>query len=275
MVLDPSQERPSAPGGPPAAGPGPGEPEPATLQLGPQFRSLLTMLGAVEVTVADALAHVAESAAAALPMADGACVAVRGSGGRTVCASTAAAELQELQDDLGEGPCVDAAAGRRPVLTGDLPADPRWPALAASLRQSAVHSVLAFPLLGPADVLGTLSLCAAARSAFDDRSRQVGVRLATSAARTVGHALVLERTRRLTAERHLGVRDRAAVDRAIAVLMEENGVGADEAYGVLQLLGRTEHEDLVAVARAIVAAEDAQQGSPAAPEDVPPLSPRG
>ncbi|WP_375426215.1 GAF domain-containing protein [uncultured Friedmanniella sp.] len=280
MVLDPSHDHPSAPGGPSSgeSGSAPEWPEPDALQPGPQFRSLLAMVDAVEVTVADALAHLAEQAVAALPVADGACVAFGTSVGRRVRAATAdvAAELQDLQEDLGEGPGIEAAARRRPVLSGDLEADPRWPRLTASLGDTLVRSVLVLPLLGPSGVLGTLTLYASAASAFDDRSAQLGVRLAASAARTVRHALVLERARRLTTHRHLRRRDQATVDRAILVLMQENGVGSEEAYGVLQLLGRTEQEDLVAVARAIVAAEDAQRAGVAAPEDDPPaLRPRG
>lgn len=278
MVLDPSQERPSGAVSPPSGYSGAERPEHSALQPGLQARSLLTMVGAVEVTVADALVHIAERAAATLPAADAACAAAEGAAGRRERAATAAvaADLLALQEDLGEGPSLEAAARRRPVVSSDLAADPSWPGLAAAVPAGAVRSVLVLPLLAPSGVIGTLTLCAFASSAFDDRSRQLGVRLASSAAQTLRHALVLDQARRLTAQRHLRGSSRKAVDRATAVLMEENGVGAEEAYGVLQLLGRTEQDDLVTVARAIVAAEDAQQPGPLGSDEAPPpVLPRG
>ncbi len=277
-MVDPS-ERPSSGHGRLSAG----RPEPTrfewdALEPGAQFRSLLGMVGAVEVTVADALAHVAERAAHALPVADGACVAVEGLDGhrQRVVTADRVAELDDLQKNLSEGPCVEAAARRRPVISADLPADPSWPGLTAALPEGALRSVLVVPLLGPSGVLGTLALYAFARSAFDDRSRQLGVRLAASAARTIRRALLLERVRRLTSQWHLASADRAPIGRAISVLMEEYEVGPDQAYAVLQLLGRTEHDDLVTVARAIVAAEEGRAASPAACGAMPPaVSPTG
>lgn len=277
-MVDRCEQRPSEDGSPSAGRSEPKRLEWNALQPGRQYRSLLSMVGGVEGTVADSLAHVMERAAHALPVADGVCVAVEGLDGRRRRVATAdvVAELDDLQEDLREGPCVEAVARRRPVVSADLLSDPSWPSLAASLGEGTVHSVLVVPLLAPYGVIGTLAMYAFVRSAFDDRSRQLGVRLAASAAQTVRHALVLERVRRLTFQWHLGSPDRVPIRRAIAVLMEENGVGRDEAYAVLQLLGRTEHDDLVAVARAIVAAEEGRPPAPAASGDVrPPVSPTG
>lgn len=85
----------------------------------------------------------------ALPVA-GAAISTLGPpfGSETVCASDRhAARIDELQFDLGEGPCWQAMTTRRPVLTRDLHAvDPRWPALTEALGGSPVASLFAFPL---------------------------------------------------------------------------------------------------------------------------------
>ena len=76
-------------------------------------------------------------------------------GSETVCASDAkAARLDELQFDLGEGPCWDALASRRPVLHEDLRAESsRWPLFAQAVSGSGVGAMYAFPL-----ALGSLSI---------------------------------------------------------------------------------------------------------------------
>ncbi|WEO79128.1 GAF and ANTAR domain-containing protein [Cryobacterium sp. SO2] len=87
-------------------------------------------------------------------------------GTETVCASDAdAARIDELQFDLGEGPCWDAMTTRRPVLTADLrTASPRWPLFREALGTSQVGSLFAFPLS-----LGSLNI-----GAVDLYSRTVG-----------------------------------------------------------------------------------------------------
>ncbi len=71
-------------------------------------------------------------------------------------------EVDELQFTTGEGPCHDAFAARRPVLTPDLRAvtDGRWPAYSSAARESGVVAVFAFPLQVGAVVLGVLDVYA-------------------------------------------------------------------------------------------------------------------
>ncbi len=97
----------------------------------------------------------------ALPVAGVAVSLLSGPIGQsTVCASDAtAARLDELQFDLGEGPCWQALATRRPVLTPDLRGEPHpaWPVFAEALgrdaRSGEVAAMFAFPL-----VVGSLGI---------------------------------------------------------------------------------------------------------------------
>lgn len=58
------------------------------------------------------------------------------------------AVVQELQFELGEGPCVDAWASMEPVLEPDLasPELVRWPVFGANGVGAGVLAVFAFPL---------------------------------------------------------------------------------------------------------------------------------
>lgn len=71
-----------------------------------------------------------------------------------------ARELEDLQFTLGEGPCVEASRGGRPVLLPDLartgPA--RWPVFADRARAAGLGAVFAFPLRVGAIRLGVLDL---------------------------------------------------------------------------------------------------------------------
>jgi GAF domain-containing protein len=96
-------------------------------------------------------------------------ILVRGAVGQsTVCASDrVAARLDELQFDLGEGPCWDAMWSGSPVLTPDFRRDGRasWPAFGEAVTNGAetavVTSVFAFPLsIGSLDI-GAIDLYSA------------------------------------------------------------------------------------------------------------------
>lgn len=79
----------------------------------------------------------------------------------TVCATDEVAEqLESLQFNLGEGPCVEALSTGRPVLVADLQQvrDARWPMFAAAAARTAARAVFSFPLqIGVIDV-GVLDL---------------------------------------------------------------------------------------------------------------------
>lgn len=79
----------------------------------------------------------------------------------TLGASGAAARaIDELQFTLGEGPCLDSVAQRKPVLVEDL-ADPehrRWPAYSPATLAHDIRGVFAIPILVAGQYLGALDL---------------------------------------------------------------------------------------------------------------------
>lgn len=79
----------------------------------------------------------------------------------SVCTSDdVSAVLEQLQDALGEGPCVDAHNEGRPVLEPDLadPSEMRWPAFSAPAIAAGAAAVFGFPLRIGAVRLGALNL---------------------------------------------------------------------------------------------------------------------
>jgi GAF domain/ANTAR domain len=112
------------------------------------------MVGALRRLCSAAVKSVPASGAGVSVMTDG---GVRG----VAAASDAASELvDELQFALGEGPCMDAFASRRPVMEADLAAGgmARWPVYAAAARTHGVRATFALPLQVGAARLGVLDL---------------------------------------------------------------------------------------------------------------------
>ena len=79
----------------------------------------------------------------------------------SVCATDPVSTLiEQLQYDLGEGPCVDAYNQDRPVLEPDLadPASVRWPAFTGPAVAGGARAVFGFPVQVGAVRLGALNL---------------------------------------------------------------------------------------------------------------------
>ena len=79
----------------------------------------------------------------------------------SVCTTNdVSALVEELQFELGEGPCVDAHHQGRPVLEPDLaaPAIPRWLAFTGPAVAAGVRAVFGFPLQVGEVRLGALNL---------------------------------------------------------------------------------------------------------------------
>jgi len=79
----------------------------------------------------------------------------------SVCSTNEVSNLiEELQYELGEGPCVDAHKEGRPVLEPDLadPATPRWMAFSPPALAAGTRAVFGFPLQVGAVRLGAMNL---------------------------------------------------------------------------------------------------------------------
>ncbi len=97
--------------------------------------------------------------------------------------------LEELQFTIGEGPCVDAFARRRPVLIPELDAATmaRWPVYAPAVHSLGVRAVFAFPLQIGAARFGVLDIFRGTASMLSDRELSRAFAFADVALATLMH----------------------------------------------------------------------------------------
>ena len=92
----------------------------------------------------------------------------------TVCASDDVAfRIDELQFDLGEGPCWEAFASRRPVLVPDLRDGPPfapWPVFSTAVRETSAAALFAFPLYVGGTGIGALDLYRSTAGPLDEEA---------------------------------------------------------------------------------------------------------
>lgn len=166
-------------------------------------------------------------------------------------ADGAAAALDRLQVDLGQGPAVDVLRGvGAPVVEAtDLDASrDRWPDFAPAARERGVTAALAVALVPRDRPLGAVTLYVHDGAALPAAASDL---LATFA---VPAAMALHAARRV-AGLDQAVESRDLIGQAKGVLMQRDGIGPDEAFGRLVAASQHTNLKLVDVARWLV--EDA------------------
>lgn len=152
-----------------------------------------------------------------------------------VCASDPlSARRDEIQFDLGEGPCWQAHSTNRPVVESDLATTPptAWPAAAAALTEAGVASVAAFPLSYGRLDLGAVDLYSDDRRELTD----VEVDQAETLACIAGRAVLTRALDALEAgdDSLFPTTFTREVHQASGMVMVQLGVGVDEALLVIR-----------------------------------------
>ncbi|MGH1550736.1 GAF and ANTAR domain-containing protein [Leifsonia poae] len=157
-------------------------------------------------------------------------------GTETVYATDAqAARLDELQFDLGIGPCWDALRTARPVLEPDLRGDPRntWPVFSEAAAADGVGALFAFPMLVGSLRIGAVDLYA--RHALE--LTRVQTRQAASLADLVGRQVLRRALIRAAVEdpeEPESPFSRRLVHQASGMVLAQLDISADDARLVIQ-----------------------------------------
>src|SRR5918994_4648561 len=193
------------------------------------------------------LDRVVSLAVAMVPGADEATITMADARRRRVYSAAATGELARwfdvLQNETGEGPCLDAMWQQQTVRVDDLAADPRWPVLGPSAAERGVGSMLCLQLFVHEDTLGALDLLAHEKTAFTDESEHIGLLLASHAAIAVAGAQQLEHAA-------IALVNRDVIGQAKGILMERFKITADQAFDVLAKVSQDTNRKLHAVAEA-------------------------
>ncbi len=159
--------------------------------------------------------------------------------------------LEELQLVLGEGPCIDAFTGRRPVLVPDLSnrGAQRWPIYAPAAGADGVRAVFAFPLQIGAAQLGVMDVFRARPGALTSDELRTALLFADV---TVEALLDRQEKGDLRAGAAVDVGHRAQVFQAQGMVMVQMGISIAEAMVRMRAHAYAESRRLEDVARDVV-----------------------
>ena len=196
----------------------------------------------------DTLVEIVRSAVRLIPGCDEGSISVVLSR-RQVMSEAASGELPRavdaLQEQVQQGPCLDAAYQQETVRVPDMASEQRWPRFAEKALQAGAAGMLSFQLYVEGDNMGALNLYSRKAGAFDDESEHVGLLFASHAA--IAYA---------AARKHSGlarsVATRQLIGQAQGMLMERHQLTGDQAFALLVRASQRSNVKLREVAEQLV-----------------------
>ena len=155
------------------------------------------------------------------------------------------ARLDNLQHELGEGPCVDAAFDRPIYRVAEIATDGRWPRFAAAAAGEGIGSMLGVRLFTTSTNLGALNLYSSRHDAFDEDAEHLADLFAAHAAVALAGSRRQEQLAR-------ALRTRDTISTAKGILMERHKINDDQAFHLLVQASQTTNRKLHEVAAWLV-----------------------
>ncbi|CAN5222828.1 GAF and ANTAR domain-containing protein [soil metagenome] len=152
----------------------------------------------------------------------------------------------ELQYELGEGPCLQSIREQETVWSDDLTLEPRWPRWSRQASEElGVRSMLCFQLFVTHDTLGALNLYSSKPSAFDYADRTAGLALAA-------HIAVALSSVQDAAIQESVLRGASVIGQAQGMLMQRYELRPSQAFLVLARAAQRDDSTLQQIAETLV-----------------------
>lgn len=165
--------------------------------------------------------------------------------------SETATALDRIEQELGEGPCLEALQTERPVVLPDTDDDRRWPEYSKSLTAAGAHSVLGVPLdLG--NDSAALNFFAPAAETFTEAAVQEAVVFADMAGQALSLAVRISTADLVIAELKEALETRSVISMACGIIMEQDNCSQEQAFTVLTSASQNRNEKLRDLAEEIV-----------------------
>lgn len=208
------------------------------------------------------LLSIVDAAAASLPGIEHAGISIAHRDGRfETLASTDALvrDLDTLQHDLGEGPCVHAMEADRVVVVNHLRHEQRWPRFVPRAADLGLTAQMGLVLHADDHARGGLNLYSTQIDVIDPDVQHLAELFAAHAALALGFV-------RRDEELHDALTTRKTIGQALGIVMERYEVDEDQAFGYLRRVSSTTNVKLRDVAAELVRQGNARRVVPDQPE---------
>ena len=169
-----------------------------------------------------------------------------------------AVELDLIQYDNNDGPCIAALAGEA-VRIGFIPTDQRFPHFAIGAADRRVLSVLSTPAIDHGKVVGSLNVYSNVEDAFGDDDRDAALIVAAEIAHALIKSSLLGKATQLRDQLQEQHDSATLVSRAQGVLMGLHECSQAQANELIRRAAESNQEGIVTVAERILASVEGDE----------------
>lgn len=206
----------------------------------------LLALAGVALTHEDlggALVEICEIATRTLVSADGATFTTFDASGPHAAAASSewAGQLDEMQYDEHEGPCIDAARTGLVFRVRDVGSEQRWPSYMPRASAVGASSMVSLPMTVEAKTIGALNVYSRTVDAFGAEEVSLAGIIAGHASLAAQVSATLHGHRALAKNLRLAMASRATIEQAKGIIMATTGCDPETAFQ--RLAEQSQHEN--------------------------------
>lgn len=166
--------------------------------------------------------------------------------------SQRAVELDEVEQAVGDGPCIKAMREMSPVIVDDVTTDPRWPALNRKLAEANIRSSLGVPLEISSEGRVALNFFASKPGVFTAGVYEKAMGFAAAAHNTLHLSVRLDTAQSRADNLEAAMESRTAINLACGVIMAQNRCSQAEAMDILTKVSSNRNQKLRDVAAELI-----------------------
>jgi GAF domain-containing protein len=190
------------------------------------------------------------------------------SNGRPVtvaCSDPVAAQVDEVQYQLDDGPCLHAMRDGHMVRIEDTAEKAGWPEFETQAASYGIRSCLALPLSADGKPVGALNLYARTASAFGAAETRRAENFAENASGALTLAIRLASHAALIEQLRSSLTSRTVIDHALGIIMAREHCTQARAFAILRTASQNSNVKLRDIASAVVTSVTGEPPQPAAP----------
>ena len=200
-----------------------------------------------------ALASIAEAAATSVPGCDAATIAIsiRGRPATAAMTATVALELDMVQYDNDDGPCLTSFRTAETLRIDLYEHGDTFPHVASAARGVGVRAVLSVPSIWGTETIATLNLYSRT-GPFDETAETVGAVLATQVAIAVSRSPEFVAARAVVEEAQRKADDHSQISMATGLLIGSQDCTREQAEGLLRQAATEDEQTILQIAQRII-----------------------
>jgi len=163
-----------------------------------------------------------------------------------------AAQLDEQQYDMDEGPCLQALRESHIVDAPDLSVEQRWDGYPPAAMGLGVAAIYSSPLIVAEHTIGVVNLYADRKDPFTQTTKDLIAQLVSLTAVAVTATLRNYADVSLTDQLQEALNSRSVIDQAIGIIIATQKIGPTAAFGMLRKQSQNSNTRVAVIAQRLV-----------------------